>query len=69
METVEFRFQINSDVSYVVTFFMNGNKVDDVTTIRTPSDERLTFKQFLEETKTIDYKALLEQIRRAAAQA
>lgn len=69
METVEFKFQINSDVSYVVTFFMNGDKVDDVTTIRTPFDERLTFEQFLEETKTINYKALLEQIRKAAAKA
>ena len=69
METVEFKFQINDNVSYMVTFFMNGDEVKDVTTIRTPFDDSLTFEQFLEETKVIDYKALLNQIRRPAIQA
>lgn len=67
METTEFKFQINDKVSYVVTFYSEGGEVKDVTTIRTPFDKGLTFEQFLEETKNIDYKALLNKVREAAA--
>ena len=63
----KFTIQVNPEVSYEVTFIMESKDAPtdriDVTTIRNPYDESLTFEQFCKETAGIDYKELLRQCR------